>query len=430
MRRKILTRLAGATTTIALTLGMTNIVEATQLVYLDFESRTDPGEYTYSATEQQTILKNVAADYSLFDIEFTLEKPTSGDFSTVFYNTGILGALADPIDFRNLDKNDNVIININFFLNPDLFPEIDPVALSSFLTAHELGHILGGLRHRDSFGPIGSGIYNPPGADAYFPTYPGPVAADETLAHLQVIPEFGIGINQANEDLFLSERSAVRLSFSERGKLVSEEAGNNSFATAQELELAQLEVPNPLLTGKNAGKEFLVEAIAVTGSLDTPEETDFFSFSGKKGELFNIEVLSTVLQSLIDVPLDPEDPIIKEEGRITDPIDPILSIFDSNGDLVPYYDSVAVNNDEYELLDSVIIDLILPKDDTYFIQVSSDPTCCIDLATGDYELFAYNFEAVESKTVPEPNSAIALTAIGISLFATAKSRRKSKKSNS
>lgn len=400
-------KLAGASTAIAFSFGICSIAQATQLVFLDFDSQTEPGDYIYSETDRNFILDNIAAKYSLFDFEFTLEQPHKGDFSTLFFNAGYGEGVAQQVDFRNLDKNDTATININPILGA---PGVDPLILSSNIAAHELGHLVG-LRHGDAFGPIGSGIFDPPAAsvicrglpneanvdqlsECYNPHYPGPTNAYETPYHVMAFPL---------EDSFLSERSAVRLSFNERGTVVSEKSGNNSLATAQPLTLEPLYVPNPLLFGENAGKEFLVEALVVTGSISKKGEADFFSFEGVAGDLFNFEVISQVLP------------------RLSNQIDSQISIFDSSGNFVPYYNSVAFNDDEFESFDSSIVDLRLPKDDTYYIKVNAFSK----KDTGDYELYTYKFEAVgDAEPIPEPSTVVGVTVGAFFLFAKSKKFRR------
>ncbi len=414
----------------------------TQLVFLDFDTFTDPGEIEYSTTQRSEILENIAADYELFDFSFTLTEPTGGDFSTLFFNAGPTGGLAEKIDFRNLDKNDTATININGLVAP---PEVTVVGLSSFIGAHELGH-LQGLRHGDSFAPIGSGLPStgiPPNF-AYLPAYPGPANADETTGRIMASPaSVGQQLPEANEDAFFSERSAVKLAFNEGGTVVSEVEPNNSIATAQAIEFVPLDVPNTLLSGDNVGKDFLVEALVVTGSLSTPGDEDFFSFEGNAGDRFQFEVLSQVLSFALDPsaisdamdsnaekspgraisdPIDPMEPMDSNAEKspelaaidpfgseaisldvlgagdggapqVTDPINPQISILDSAGNLIPYFSDVAFNDEEFETVDSILIDLELPEDDTYFIKVNASSS----FDTGEYELFGYNFEAVDDE---------------------------------
>ena len=413
-----------------MTLTMTHPM--TQVVFLDFDTFTDEGEIQYSSEQRGQILENIAADYALFDFSFTLTQPTEGDFSTLFFNAGPTGGLAQKIDFRNLDKNDTATINVNGLIAPD----VTVVGLSSFIGAHELGH-LQGLRHGDSFGSIGSGLPTTgiPANFFYNPIYPGPANADETTGRLMATPaSVGQLLSEANERAFFSERSAVKLAFNERGVVVSEQEGNDSIDTAQAIEFASLDVPNTLLSGVNAGKGFLVNALAVTGSLDTPGDEDFFSFDGKAGDLFQFEVLSTVLSFDVDpvaianlseakevksqehaittsggsveekspwtaiidpfgseaMPLDSLSSLSGGSLQVEDPIDSQISIFDSSGNLIPYFNSVAFNNNEFETSDSILLDLLLPKDDTYFIKINASSA----EDTGEYKLFGYNFQAV------------------------------------
>ena len=388
----------------------------TQLVFLDFDTFTDKGEIKYSPEQRSEILENIAADYELFDFSFTLTEPTEGDYSTLFFNAGPTGGLAEKIDFRNLDKNDTATINVNGLLD---FPDVTVVGLSSFIGAHELGH-LQGLRHGDSFAPIEEGLPStgiPTNLDYLLP-YPGPADADETTRRIMASPlSVGQEIPEANEDAFFSERSAVKLAFNEGGTVVNEKRRrNNSIATAQAIEFTSLDVPNTLLSGDNACKDFLVEAVVVTGSVRRAGDVDFFSFEGKAGEHFQFEVLSQVLGFSVDpsaidassdskegkspdrATFDPFDSepmsldvlasIDSESHRITNPIDPQISIFNSSGNLISYFSDDAFNDDEFETLDSILIDLELLENDTYFIKVnafSSDDT-------GEYELFGYKFQ--------------------------------------
>jgi hypothetical protein len=163
---------------------------------------------------------------------------------------------------------------------------------------------------------------------------------------------------------------------------------HGSISAAQDLGfLPSLFVPNTLQPGaENAGLDFIVEAIDIVGSIGRRSESDFYSFNGEAGDLLNLEVMSQALD------------------RITNKIDPFVSIFDSAGDLVSYFGSPATNNDEFETLDSILIDWVLPTSDTYFIEVDIDPGAFFGNRSGDYELFLWTFNTESSLLVPETST--------------------------
>lgn len=383
-------------------------LRAAQPVWLDFATDFDPGEHVYTATEQSLIRDTIAADYSGFDYSFTLIAPGSGDYSTLTFNAdGIVGGIADDIDFRNLNHADNARININALLGGIGQPAATSanfVGLTSTVGSHELGH-LSGLRHGDSMGPIGSGISPVPGTGGYVPAYPGPTGADETAGHIMASPAaVGSTLFDAAGDTFLSERSAVKLSFNEQGSVVAEQvAAHGTLPTAQALTLAALTVPNTLLSGDNLGKILSADAVVVTGGIAAGGETDIYSFSGSAGDLMNFEVISAVLD------------------RIANSIDSEIRIRDSGGALVDYFGSTAFNDREFESNDSILIDLVLPSTDTYYVEVNADS----GTDTGNYELYAMRFSATTGP-IPEPSSILlfgtGLAALGLALRRTPPSR--------
>ncbi len=117
---------------------------------------------------------------------------------------------------------------------------------------------------------------------------------------------------------------------------------------------------------------------------DGASESDFYSFQGTAGDILNTQVFSAAV------------------SRITDPIDTILRVyyFPTPGGqpvLVPYYGSVAVNDNGFQTTDADIIDLILPITGEYVIQVDTYfAPGTTDTQTGDYELFLSTFRLGQS----------------------------------
>src|SRR5262249_22540987 len=177
-------------------------------------------------------------------------------------------------------------------------------------------------------------------------------------------------------------REAIKLSFDDHGQVVDEEQGNHqTLDTAQPLPMPALYVPNTLLSGLYAGTTFDVRAIDVIGSIklgpDGLSEDDYYSFQGKANEFLSVEIYSAALT------------------RNPRPIDSILTIYDSNGNVVNYYGQPATDDDSFQNVDAQLIDVQLPADGTYKIEVDtffgkvSDTLTLPDTETGNYELFVY-----------------------------------------
>ena len=137
----------------------------TQLVFLDFDTATGPGEHAYTIDERNLIQARLQAIYaSPFTITFTQAPPAVGRYSTLRFNAGdfgasavLVGGEAGELDWRNQNPASQAGVNVNGFLGRKGQPaatSANYVALTSEVAAHELGHLFG-LRHSDSFGPIG-----------------------------------------------------------------------------------------------------------------------------------------------------------------------------------------------------------------------------------------------------------------------------------
>jgi Ca2+-binding RTX toxin-like protein len=332
----------------------------TQVVLLDFDSRTEPFEWKYSTDSRLAILNAVSATFLPFGVFVTSDpvqakswaSAVGGKFITVYFNDGPAGGSSDEIDFRNLNPGGSA--RVNAF---DLLPKVVGAAmtddekmrrLSISIASHEIEHLMG-ARHTDAYGPIGSS------------------GAGETAGHLVSSPDsIGVSVADALSDQVIGEREAIKIAFGLNGAAASESSEpHDSRTTAMPLGvLPGLSVPNSLKAGNlYYGDSFAVGAASITARLAAADETDVYSFTGLAGQKFTFEVMSRALRR------------IGSSG-----FDTMLRVYDSAGNIL------ASNDNDFESTDSIIRDFLVPADGTYFVEVTG-----VNHAFGSYELFGYSF---------------------------------------
>jgi len=279
-----------------LSIGNTSL--GMQLVYLDFDAESPVyiaalwggqliglPSYQYSQAERDEIMARIAADYEGFDIQLTQVEPAEGDYSTlkfectnggnpcVDFDQGILFGQAQSIDIGNAIRADFAFVASGLWpvlvaLDPtgDFFSRVSGVAIengdvaaalskavvnqAANTGAHELGHNLG-LRHHDSFGSPGTGIptTNVPARDDFYPTFDGLAEGDEAILHTMASgASVGTSFTDSTlSDRFFSERSAIKLTANQRGRLLDESSvtGKN-----KKVQLRKLLAPNTILDGE------------------------------------------------------------------------------------------------------------------------------------------------------------------------------------
>jgi hypothetical protein len=365
-----------------------------QVVYLNFDA-TPTGRYT--TTMRTDVANGMANMYRGFDVTFTTSRPTTGPFTELIYDNAGLGGVADEIDFRNLNPNNTAFIGTNFTGSGFAGTVAQRTTYAINVGGHELGHTLG-LRHYDSFGPIGSGVLNANTAANFLPDFTGPTSANEFFFNTMSTPAIGGNASFDNfinsNDVALGDRSLAKLSFVDQGPVFAETtSNNNSIATAQMLDLGVITSPQqrPLGT-ENGGMDLAFRAAVVEGAISFASDVDFFAFDAFAGDLVSIELISRVLD------------------RIVDDIDGELRVFDENGNTLDYYGQSAFNDDEIESFDPWILDLLIPENGTYFVEVDNS-TQFAPTDTGGYELYVYTYGAI-----PEPGAFSVLGLCGLLFF--------------
>ncbi len=302
--------------------------------------------------------------------------------------------------------------------------EANFIALSSTIASHEVGHMLG-LRHHDAFGAPGEGIFAALGGNAFLPSYDDALAAaPETADHLLASPaSVRTTLTDALANPYFGEREALKLAFSETGVSIMEASPTDktdsltisgvTYSVQPLGDLPGLVVPNTIENplADNYGVDFGAAAANVIGSIEIDpvtrrSESDLYSFYAAAGDIVTVEALSLTLRTRIDFT-----------------IDSLIRVYDSQGSKLDYYGSPlgAFNDDGFEPTDSILIDVPIPANGTYYVEVDTfnfyvdefpryvpgfdvQQFCgarvgdirCDDTDTGDYELLIYRFDNTAS----------------------------------
>lgn len=379
------------------------------IYYLDFDPVDTGSFHPYSEGEKMAVLDEIAAMYAAFPhMSFTLDEPVE-PHSTVSFNSPAIGT-STGIDFRNIADIDDAAVNAMDgieFASPGYAPSpTEIVKASANLAAHEIGH-LEGLRHHDSFTPIGGGVPSPSVAAGFDDPYPGPPDAflsDTDVQSLTTATAGGSGFTLAKltGDLIVGQRSAQKLAFNADPAFFSESAiasgPHATPASATPLPLKTLGIPNLAPEGTPGhGEDFLIDTIAVAGEIgltsEGTSEFDYYSFAGVEGARVQIEVLSEII-----------DPRLDE-------LDVVVSILDPDELSLGIYYGGTTNENEIESTDALILDFVVPETKDYLIAVFPEFTVAAGPEpTGEYELFVSQF-----RLIPEPTTAVMLGLLGTPL---------------
>lgn len=425
---------------VALVLGGLSTAQATQKVYIDFDSikdafdATGPGPgippadeiYDYSVGQRDFIVDFLNINYGPYAVEFfegprPIAELTSASEFTL--NKGF-GAGSDGNDFRNQDNDDEAfgnIISIFKFLGKTSgdWTDGDVMIASANIIGHEVSHLLG-ARHHDALNPLNAGLGGGIFSGDFAPGYPGPSAAAETGSTFMSQHAGGsLSFESVTEEKVISERLIPRLIVAGPDGddyLTDEVAIDNhsaDLAKAQEIVTPFFATPYPLRPPLPPGATEEPIGIAgvvatVTGELDADPGggggflADYYKFEAEEGQMWTIEAMSYII-------------VEDESPRYADNADVAIILLDEFGSVVPYYSGTAINDDDDDsggtFLGASLIDVIIPETGTYMIEVIAAAPF-LDTGKdgtdgGSYELFLYSAEVL-SVPIPEPASALML----------------------
>jgi hypothetical protein len=386
-------------------------LSAQQTIFLDFDTFTDAvsddgQDYFYSPAERASITGLLNSKFGPFLVTFTDVEPVSGLFSTVYFNVG-LGDSGD-IDFQNTKKIDDASIHIPKLLEIATlsapFASTDVVKASVNIAAHESLHLMG-TRHHDSFTPVGFGVPSGSIGGGFDPDYPGPAAAILTGKEFNSLTT-SIGFSAAkllDPGMFVGPRSGVKLLMNTIDADVDSSDSHDPLSP-QMLILKTISIPNMLPAAPGDPEVlFFADLVVVEDATIDPmpppfssvPDGDYYSFFGKAGDQVTIEVISEII-----------------DYRLSDTFNTKVAVLDPLAGYSPldYFGSPAINNDERESTDSLILDLVLPYTGMFVVEVFSDTALGSD-KFGEYEMLIYRLNRVE---VPETGSLV-LGGVGIAM---------------
>ncbi|MBL8811346.1 MAG: pre-peptidase C-terminal domain-containing protein [Planctomycetaceae bacterium] len=376
-----------------------------QWVLLDFESRTNEGEFDYTTDDVAAIVQRLRDIYTSLPVHFVTsseELPEAvrhdGQFVTIYFNetpsTGRPGGEASEIDPGNMNPGGEAFVQISGMLGGREVLDLDYLsqltaseqldgdeiqapnlakpastsanlrALSAKIAAHELGHLLG-MRHYDAFGPIGFGINGPPGASLFVPAYGGLSAAFETADHIISSPA-AVGTTRFNDlrNLYFGEREAIKLAlaFSDSAQIHTAETSqpHQEINSASPVTLKPLDAPSFATSGYVQGKSSRADALMLSGTIGFDgghSESDWYSFNASAGDVFSFEVLSRSLA--------------RYNSSSSTSIDSIIRVYGQNGQLIQSPNGPAFNDDDFETSDSALLDVTFREAGIYYIEVDT-----------------------------------------------------------